>query len=107
MVNSIPHLEQMKDLMRGKPVKWSCRAGHNGILIRPDGTLSPCFDLITFDHDWGTIWHPKFDKDELAEVKRKCNQHCLSTCFYTMAHYYQPAETLKWMMKHTRIGAVR
>jgi MoaA/NifB/PqqE/SkfB family radical SAM enzyme len=107
MVNSIPHLALMKGLMRGNPVRWSCRAGHNGMLIRPDGTLSPCFDLISYDYDWGTIWNPKFDKEELTEVKQKCNEHCLSTCFYTMAHYYQPTETLKWMMKHTRLGGVR
>lgn len=107
MVNSISHLEAMKDLMRHKSVQWSCRAGHNGMLIRPDGTLSPCFDLITFDHDWGTIWNPKFDQGELADVKKRCNDRCLSTCFYTMAHYYQPTETLKWMMKHTRVGALR
>lgn len=107
MVNSIPHLIAMKNRIRNKPTQWDCRAGYNGILIRPDGTLSPCFDLINFDHDWGRIWDPKFDEDELAEVKSKCVEHCLSTCFYTMGHYYQPSETLKWMIKHMRVGGVR
>lgn len=107
MVNSIAHLKAMKDRMRGKPVRWNCRAGHNGILIRPDGSLSPCFDLITFAHDWGRIWKPKFDKNELDEVKKKCSENCLSTCFHTMAHYYQPSEFLKWAFKHVRVGDVR
>jgi len=107
MVNSIPHLEAMKDKMRGKPVKWDCRAGHNGVLIKPDGSLSPCFDLITHDHDWGKIWKPKFDKDELTKVKRKCAGNCLSTCFYTIGHYYDPAAIWEWMAKHASLGDVR
>lgn len=107
MVNSIPHLKAMKDKMRNKPVKWDCRAGHNGILIKPDGSLSPCFDLITHDHSWGRIWQPDFNKEELAKVKSKCADRCLSTCFYTMGHYYQSYETLKWMIKHIRMGKKR
>ena len=107
MVNSIPHLVSMKEKMRNIAHRWDCRAGHNGILIRPDGTLSPCFDLITFYKDWGSIWNPKFDHDELEKVKSNCVHRCLSTCFYTMAHYYQPTETLKWMIKHMRVGDVR
>ncbi len=104
MVNSVPHLQAMKDRMRNKPVSWDCRAGHNGLLIRPDGSLTPCFDLITYDHDWGRIWNPKFDKKQLDDVKSRCADKCLSTCFYTMGHYYQPQEILKWMVKHTRLG---
>lgn len=104
MVNSVANLEQMKYRMRNIPVKWDCRAGHNGILIKADGTLSPCFDLMTYNHDWGKIWNPKFNKAELKKVKSSCRDHCLSTCFYTMGHYYQPTETLKWMVKHMQLG---
>jgi MoaA/NifB/PqqE/SkfB family radical SAM enzyme len=104
MVNSIPHLQAMKDWIRNKPVSWQCRAGKNGIMIRPDGSITPCFGLLSYDHDWGRIWDPKIDMDELAEVKKSCFNHCLSTCFYTMSHYYHPTETLKWMMKHMRFG---
>lgn len=104
MVNSIPHLMAMKDKMRNKPVVWDCRAGHNGLLIRPDGSITPCFDLITYDHDWGRIWNPKFDKKELEKVKSKCADKCLSTCFYTMGFYYQPSQIFKWMVKHGKLG---
>ena len=97
----------MKNRIRNKPTQWDCRAGHNGILIKPDGSLSPCFDLITYNHDWGSIWNPKFDKDELAKVKSNCAKLCMSTCFHTMGHYYQPSETFKWMTKHMRVGDVR
>ena len=102
MVNSISHLIAMKDRMRNTPVTWDCRAGHNGILIRPDSTLSPCFDMIDSNHDWGRIGNPKFDKSQLAKMKSECVKGCLSTCYYTMGHYYQPLESLKWMTKHSR-----
>ncbi|MBW2146549.1 MAG: radical SAM protein [Deltaproteobacteria bacterium] len=104
MVNPIAHLEAFKERARGKMKMWGCRAGKNGILIKPDGSLSPCFDLITLDHDWGTIWNPKFDNQELARIKEKCMPNCSSTCFYTMAHYYNPREVLKWVKKHGMVG---
>lgn len=104
MVNSIAHLQAFKDRMRGRMRNWDCRAGHNGALIRPDGTLSPCFDLIGYDHDWGRIWEPKFEEEELNAVKKKCLSHCSSTCFYTMGHYYNPRAITEWVRKHTRVG---
>jgi MoaA/NifB/PqqE/SkfB family radical SAM enzyme len=107
MVNSIAHLKAMKKRVRSIPVKWDCRAGHNEILIKTDGTLSPCFDLITYNYDWGRIWNPKFDSKELEKIKAECNKYCLSTCVFNLGFYYQPAEVLKWMFKHVRIGGIR
>ena len=104
MVNSIAHLEVFKERLRGKMRMWGCRAGKNGILIKPDGSLSPCFDLITLNHEWGTIWNPKFDPQELARIKEQCMPKCSSTCFYTMAHYYNPWHVLKWLKKHGMVG---
>jgi MoaA/NifB/PqqE/SkfB family radical SAM enzyme len=105
MVNSVAHLRLMKKWMRGNSIQWHCRAGHNGSMIRPDGSLSPCFGLMTYDHDWGRIWDPKFDPVELDDVRRHCHPRCFSTCFYTMGHYYQPGEVLKWMFKHMGTGS--
>ncbi len=104
MVNSVSHLEAFKERMRGQMRPWDCRAGRNGALIRPDGTLSPCFDLITYKHDWGRIWEPGFDEEELREVKEKCMPLCSSTCFYTMGHYYNLRTIPEWVRKHTRVG---
>lgn len=104
MVNSIEHLKAFKERMRGRMRPWDCRAGHNGALIRPDGSLSPCFDLITYDHDWGCIWEPRFDERELQAVKEKCLPLCSSTCFYTMGHYYNLHAIPEWVRKHTRVG---
>ena len=104
MVNSVAHLREFKRRMRGNMPPWDCRAGHNGALIRTDGTLSPCFDLITYDHDWGRIWEPKFDEDALKEVKRKCLLNCSSTCYHTMASYYSMRYLPQWIWKHVRVG---
>jgi MoaA/NifB/PqqE/SkfB family radical SAM enzyme len=104
MVNSIEQLKAFKERMRGRMGLWDCRAGHNGALIRPDGSLSPCFDLITYDHDWGRIWEPLFDQTELQAVKEKCLPLCSSTCFYTMGHYYNLRTIPEWVRKHTRVG---
>jgi MoaA/NifB/PqqE/SkfB family radical SAM enzyme len=104
MVNSIEHLNLFKERLRGQVRPWECRAGHNGALIRPDGSLSPCFDLMSYNHDWGRIWEPKFDHEELAAVKKRCNPVCSSTCFYTMTHYYNLRAVPEWVRKHIRVG---
>jgi len=104
MVNSITHLAAFKERARGRISLWDCRAGHNGALIRPDGTLSPCFDMISYEHDWGRIWEPRFKKEELSALKEKCLPLCSSTCFYTMGHYYNFHNLPQWIRKHIRVG---
>ena len=104
MVNSISHLQAMKERMRGHLRPWDCRAGHNGALIRPDGTLSPCFDLITYDYDWGRIWEPRFDPQRLIEVRKSCMPKCSSTCYHTIASYYDLNTIPQWLVKHVRMG---
>ena len=104
MVNSIEHLKLFKKRMRGPIPYWGCRAGINGALIRPDGTLSPCFDLICYNYDWGTIGNPKFKKQELERVKESCMPYCSSTCFHTMSYYYNPSCVLGWIRKHIGVG---
>ncbi len=104
MVNSIEHLQSFKRRMRGDVGEWDCRAGMNGGLIRPDGTLSPCFDMINHNHDWGRIWEPKFDAGELYALKEKCKSLCSSTCYHTMGHYYSLRSLSEWVRKHMRVG---
>ena len=104
MVNSIEHLRTFKGRMRGEIAAWDCRAGHNGALIRTDGTLSPCFDMICYEHDWGRIGHPRFDQAELAELKARCRSLCSSTCFHTMGFYYKLTAVPEWVRKHVRVG---
>ncbi len=104
MVNSIEHLRTFKGRMRGEIGAWDCRAGQNGALIRTDGTLSPCFDMICYEHDWGRIGQPRFDQAELAELKKRCMSLCSSTCFHTMGFYYKLAAVPEWVRKHVRVG---
>ena len=104
MVNSIPHLREFKLRMRGRMQPWDCRAGHNGALIRTGGTLSPCFDLITYEENWGRIGEPKFDEPRLTELKRQCLLNCSSTCYHTMASYYSMRYLPQWIGKHVRVG---
>lgn len=104
MVNPIAHLAAFKQRARGRLTPWDCRAGHNGALIRPDGTLSPCFDMITYDHDWGRIWAPRFKQEELSVLKKRCLPLCSSTCFQTMGYYYNLHCFPQWIRKHVRVG---
>jgi MoaA/NifB/PqqE/SkfB family radical SAM enzyme len=104
MVNSIEHLRTFKERMRGRIGVWNCRAGLNGALIRTDGTLSPCFDMICYDHDWGRIWQSRFDREALESLKEKCMPLCSSTCYHTMSFYYKPGSLPEWVRKHVRVG---
>lgn len=104
MVNSIAHLEAFKRRMRGDVGQWECRAGMNGGLIRPDGTLAPCFDMINNDHDWGCVGDPRFDQEQLSLLKQECMSLCSSTCYHTMAHYYNLSSLSEWVRKHTKVG---
>jgi len=104
MVNSIEHLRAFKNRMRGGIKTWGCRAGQNGALIRTDGTLSPCFDMICYDHNWGRIGEPRFNREELDNLKQRCMPFCSSTCFHTMSSYYRLSSIPEWVRKHMRVG---
>jgi MoaA/NifB/PqqE/SkfB family radical SAM enzyme len=104
MVNSIGHLQAFKHRVRSTMRRWPCRAGLNGALIRPDGTLSPCFDMMFYDYDWGRIWEPRFDREELKALKTKCLPECSSTCFCTMGYYYSLRSLPEWVRKHMQVG---
>lgn len=105
MVNHPVHFEHMKKFVRGEYKPWNCIAGKNGCFIKTDGSLSPCFSMQMGGEDWGRIGNPKFDQKKLNELKKKCNKHCLSTCFYTGGCYYKSLPSMvTWMMKHTKLG---
>lgn len=104
MVNSKAHLERMKAFMRGNVEPWQCRAGQNSLLIRTDGTLAPCFPLYSATYDWGTVENHKFDFEQLNEMKKGCNTHCLSTTQYVLGHYYNNQTVLRWILKQALHG---
>lgn len=101
MVNSIEHINAMKGFVRHKAEPWSCRAGHNSLVIRTDGTLAPCFELYSSKKDWGRIFEPNFCQRELSLQKEECNPKCLSTCNFQVSHYYNSYSSgLEWVRKH-------
>jgi MoaA/NifB/PqqE/SkfB family radical SAM enzyme len=104
MVNSIARLGQMKQFMRGKLQSWNCRAGHNSLIIRTDGTLAPCFPMYSASPDWGTVGKPKFDADQLILTKQVCQPHCYSTLNHNLAYCYDAGRAFRWVMKQALHG---
>lgn len=102
MVNSLKHLQAMKLFIRHKLPPWDCEAGQLSMVIRLDGSFAPCFELYASKEDWGNIYEgPKFDQQKLAEQKKQCSPHCLSTCNFQVNHYSQNLlYSLQWVAKH-------
>jgi MoaA/NifB/PqqE/SkfB family radical SAM enzyme len=104
MTNSVQRLQEMKAFMRGKLQDWNCRAGQNSIIIRVDGTLAPCFPMYSATYDWGTIENPKFEVEQLNQMKRECQPHCFSTLNHTLAYCYKASRVIKWLFKQAARG---
>jgi MoaA/NifB/PqqE/SkfB family radical SAM enzyme len=104
MVNSVARLNDMRDFMRGKLQEWSCRAGHNNVIIRTDGTLAPCFPMYTATYDWGVVGSHKFEAGQLNEMKKSCEPHCFSTLNHNLAYCYDATRVIKWMGKQAVHG---
>jgi MoaA/NifB/PqqE/SkfB family radical SAM enzyme len=105
VVNPLSHLQEMKNLMRGEvKTRWNCRAGHNMLIIRVDGTLAPCFPMYSASHDWGTVGNHKFDERQLDEMKQECTKHCLSTCNYILGFCYNTRRVVWWGLKQAMRG---
>ncbi len=104
MVNSVQRLNDMRDFMRGKLQEWSCRAGHNNVIIRTDGTLAPCFPMYTATYDWGVVGKHRFETPQLNEMKKSCEPHCFSTLNHNLAYCYDAGRAIKWMAKQAAHG---
>ena len=104
MPNPRQHLLEMKDLMRGQVKPWACRAGHNTMIIRTDGTLAPCFPMYSATYDWGKVGSHRFEAKQLDEMKKSCTSHCLSTCNYILAYCYNARRVLRWVLKQALGG---
>jgi hypothetical protein len=77
--------------------EWDCRAGQNNVIIRTDGTLAPCFPMYPATHDWGNIDEAKFEKNQLAVMKKTCQQHCFSTLNHNLAYCYNDARVIRFV----------
>jgi MoaA/NifB/PqqE/SkfB family radical SAM enzyme len=104
MVNSIERLAQMKNFIHGELEDWNCRAGHNSLVVRVDGTLAPCFPMYSAGYDWGTIENPKFEAKQLKDMKKECQKNCFSTLNHILAFCYNDRRVIHWLFKHARHG---
>ena len=104
MTNSVERLAEMKDFMRGRLEPWNCRAGQNTMIIRVDGTLAPCFPMYSATHDWGVVGSPKFEHDQLAEMKTSCEPNCFSTLNHIVGWGYNDRRAIRWLLKQARHG---
>jgi MoaA/NifB/PqqE/SkfB family radical SAM enzyme len=104
IANQKHRLAEMKQFMRGKIKPWGCRAGNNTIVIRTDGTLSPCFPMYSATYDWGVVTKPKFDNRQLAEMKKECELHCFSTLNHIVSSAYNNGRVIKWILRHAKNG---
>jgi MoaA/NifB/PqqE/SkfB family radical SAM enzyme len=104
MVNSVDRLNDMRDFMKGKLQEWSCRAGHNNVIIRVDGTLAPCFPMYSATHDWGVVGEHNFERGQLREMKKACEPHCFSTLNHNLAYCYDALRVVKWVGKQALHG---
>ncbi len=104
MVNSVKRLQEMKAFMRGKLQEWECRAGHNSMIIRTDGTLAPCFPMYSANYDWGVVGDHRFETAQLQEMKGGCQSHCFSTLNHNLAYCYKASRAIKWTLKQALRG---
>lgn len=77
--------------------EWNCRAGQNNVIIRTDGTVAPCFPMYPSTLDWGNIDAPKFDQQQLQQMKNTCQRHCFSTLNHNLAYCYNDTRVIKWL----------
>jgi radical SAM protein with 4Fe4S-binding SPASM domain len=77
--------------------EWNCRAGQNNVIIRTDGTVAPCFPMYPSTFDWGNIDGHKFAAEQLANMKKTCQQHCFSTLNHNLAYCYNDARVIKFV----------
>ena len=104
MVNSVRRLQDMKAFMRGKVEPWDCRAGHNSLIIRTDGTLAPCFPMYSATYNWGAVGKHGFEDIQLSDMKKSCQTHCFSTLNHNLAYCYKASRAIKWVARQAARG---
>ena len=104
MVNSVERLSQMKEFIQGELEDWNCRAGHNSLIIRVDGTLAPCFPMYSAGYDWGTIENHKFESKQLKDMKKECQKSCFSTLNHILAFCYNDQRVIRWLFTQAKRG---
>ena len=104
MINSATRIREMKEFARGKLQEWNCRAGQNTLIIRTDGSLAPCFPMYTANYDWGTVENPKFESEQLRQMKQSCQPNCFSTLNHIVGYCYNDTRVIRWLFRQALRG---
>jgi MoaA/NifB/PqqE/SkfB family radical SAM enzyme len=107
IVNQKARLAEMKQFLRGEIEPWGCRAGQNTLIVRTDGTLAPCFPMYSATYDWGVAGAPKFDRNQLTEMKKECEKTCFSTLNHIVSYVYNNGRVIRWILRHAKNGFTR
>jgi len=103
IANSPKHFITAKRFIRRQPILWNCLAGINTLVIMTDGRLMPCFEFFNDERDWGVVGEHKFDPERLAELKKQCGPHCMSTCNFTTSYYCSFSTIFEWVGKYFHV----
>ena len=104
MVDSVACLSEMKRCANNELEPWGCRAGHNSLIVRVDGTLAPCFPMYSSPYDWGAAGDHKFETKQLKEMKKSCEPHCVSTLNSILALCYDNTRVIRYFFKNAAHG---
>lgn len=68
------------------------------LTIKLSGRLdAPCFPMYASPFDWGNVDKPKFDDDQLRDMKKSCQRHCFSTLNHNLAYCYDDSRVIKFV----------
>jgi MoaA/NifB/PqqE/SkfB family radical SAM enzyme len=104
MVDSVQRLTDMKNFVHGQHEPWHCRAGHNSLIIRVDGTVAPCFPMYAATRDGGSVGDHHFEQQQLGEMKKSCELNCLSTLNQVLALCYDDAGVIRYFVNQAKRG---
>ncbi len=107
IVNQKNRLIQMKEFLRSEIEPWGCRAGQNTLIVRTDGTLAPCFPMYSATYDWDVAGAPKFDRNQLTEMKKECEKTCFSTLNHIVSYVYNNGRVIRWILRNAKNGFTR
>ena len=60
--------------------------------------------MYSATHDWGVIGEPRFERAQLAEMKKTCERHCYSTLNHIVGYGYNDRRVIQWLFKQALHG---
>ena len=77
-------LKKMAEIIKTQNIKWSCDAGQLYFIVLPDGSVSPCDDILPISHmieeDFFAVYHSKDYKKKVSRIQASC-EGCVHGCW--------------------------